>query len=62
MRRMSMWCAKGVLRLVGADERVRRDASMDERHCLGFKGFPGRGLRHIFDHDGKWLAWNATWL
>ena len=46
----------GVLRLARAGERVRWDALMDERHYLGFKGFPGRGLRYVYEHAGKWLA------
>ena len=58
---VSDWAAEGavregVLRLVGADERVRWDALMDEHHYLGFKGFPGRGLRYVFVHDREWLA------
>lgn len=53
---------ESVLRLLGADERVCWNALTGGRHCLGLKGFPGRGLRHVFRRDGKWLAWNATWL
>ena len=47
---------EGVLRLARPDERVRWDALMDELHYLGFKGFPGRGLRYVFQHGRKWLA------
>ena len=47
---------EGVLCLVRPYERVRWDALMDEQHYLSFKGFPGRGLRYVFQHGRKWLA------
>ena len=47
---------EGVLRLARPDERARWDGLMDAQHYLGFKGFPGRGLRYVFVHGGVWLA------
>ncbi len=38
------------------DERRRWDALVDEHHCLGFKQFAGRGLRHVAVWRGHWLA------
>ncbi len=44
------------VRPVRADERRRWDALMDRHHCLGFKQFAGRGLRHVAVWRGHWLA------
>ena len=44
------------VRAVCADERRRWDALMDEHHYLGFRQFAGRGLRHIAEWRGHWLA------
>ena len=39
-----------------ADERRRWDALMAEHHYLGFKQFAGRGLRHVAEWEGHWVA------
>ena len=44
------------LRLARPDERRRWDATMAEHHPLGFRGFAGRGLRYVAEHEGCWLA------
>ena len=44
------------VRLARPDERRRWDATMAERHPLGFRGFAGRGLRYIAEYEGCWLA------
>ncbi len=44
------------VRPVRADERRRWDALMDEHHYLGFRQFAGRGLRHVAEWRGHWLA------
>ena len=44
------------VRLARPDERRRWDATMAERHPLGFRGFAGRGLRYIAEYGGCWLA------
>ncbi len=41
---------------VRADERRRWDALVDAYHCLGFRQFAGRGLRHVAVWEGHWLA------
>ena len=38
------------------DERRRWDALVDQHHCLGFRQFAGRGLRHVAVWRGHWLA------
>ena len=45
-----------VVRPVRADERRRWDREMAEHHYLGFKQFAGRGLRHVAEWRGHWLA------
>ena len=44
------------VRLVRADERRRWDALMDAHHYLGFRQFAGRGVRHVAEWRGHWLA------
>ena len=44
------------VRLARPDERRRWDATMAERHPLGFRGFAGRGLRYVAEYEGCWLA------
>ena len=44
------------VRPIRADERRRWDALMDEHHYLGFRQFAGRGLRHVAEWRGRWLA------
>ena len=44
------------VRAVRADERRRWDALMAEHHYLGFRQFAGRGLRHVAEWRGRWLA------
>ena len=44
------------VRLARPDERRRWDATMAERHPLGFRGFAGRGLRYIAEYEGCWLV------
>ena len=44
------------VRPVRADERRRWDALMAEHHYLGFRQFAGRGLRHVAEWRGRWLA------
>ncbi len=44
------------VRPIHPDERRRWDALMDERHCLGFRQFAGRGLRHVAEWRGHWLT------
>ena len=39
-----------------ADERRRWDALMAEHHYLGFRQFAGRGLRHVAEWRGHWVA------
>ncbi len=39
-----------------ADERRRWDGLMAEHHYLGFKQFAGRGLRHVAEWRGHWVA------
>ena len=39
-----------------ADERRRWDALMAEHHYLGFRQFAGRGLRHVAEWRGRWVA------
>ena len=39
-----------------ADERRRWDDLMREHHYLGFRQFAGRGLRHVAEWRGHWLA------
>ena len=63
-RRSWRTCSTGAEVVVGEvevrparpDERRRRDALADEHHCLGFRQFAGRGLRHVAVWDGHWLA------
>ena len=45
-----------VVRPARADERRRWDALMAEHHYLGFKQFAGRGLRHVAEWRGHWVA------
>ena len=54
---------EGLLRLIRPDERVDWDETMAEQHYLGFKKFPGRALRYVYEHEGVWLAlvgWQAS--
>ena len=44
------------VRLARPDERTRWDAPMDQHHYLGFKRFPGRGLRYVFEWRGQWVG------
>ena len=44
------------VRPVWADERRRWDDLVREHHYLGFKQFAGRGLRHVAEWRGHWLA------
>ncbi len=44
------------VRPVRAEERRRWDALMEEHHYLGFRQFAGRGLRHVAEWRGHWLA------
>ena len=44
------------VRPVRADERRRWDALMDAHHYLGFRQFAGRGLRHVAEWRGHWVA------
>ena len=44
------------VRLARPDERIRWDALMDQHHYLGFKRFPGRGLRYVFEWRGQWVG------
>ena len=37
------------VRLARPDERIRWDRLMSQHHYLGFKRFPGRGLRYVFE-------------
>ena len=39
-----------------AEERRRWDRLMAEHHYLGFKQFAGRGLRHVAEWRGRWVA------
>ena len=39
-----------------ADERRRWDDLMREHHYLGFNQFAGRGVRHVAEWRGHWLA------
>ena len=39
-----------------ADERRRWDDLVREHHYLGFRQFAGRGLRHVAEWRGHWLA------
>ena len=45
-----------VVRPARADERRRWDALMAEHHYPGFKQFAGRGLRHVAEWRGHWVA------
>ena len=45
-----------VVRPARADERRRWDREMAEHHYLGFKQFAGRGVRHVAEWRGHWLA------
>ena len=44
------------LRLARPDERRRWDATMAQRHYLGFQQFAGRGLRYVAEYQKCWLA------
>ena len=44
------------VRPVRADERRRWDDLVREHHYLGFRQFAGRGLRHVAEWRGHWLA------
>ena len=44
------------VRRARADERRRWDALMAAHHYLGFRQFAGRGLRHVAEWRGHWLA------
>ena len=44
------------VRLARPDERTRWDVLMDQHHYLGFKRFPGRGLRYVFEWRGQWVG------
>ena len=44
------------VRLARPDERIRWDRLMDQHHYLGFKRFPGRGLRYVFEWRGQWVG------
>ncbi len=45
-----------VVRPARADERRRWDGLVAEHHYLGFKQFAGRGLRHVAEWRGHWVA------
>jgi len=45
-----------VIRLVAPEECVCWDALMARHHYLGFRCFPGRGLRYVAAWDEQWLA------
>ncbi len=44
------------VRLARPDERVGRDTVVTACHYPGFKGFAGRGLRHVVLWRGQWVA------
>ncbi len=45
-----------VIRLARPEERMRWDETVKRYHYLGFKRFPGRGLRYIFEWRGEWIG------
>ena len=44
------------VRPIRPDERRRWDALMDAHHYLGFRQFAGRGVRHVAEWRGHWVA------
>ncbi len=44
------------VRLAEPHERVRWGATVARHHHLGFKRFAGRGLRHVVEWRGQWIA------
>ena len=54
--RMDVVVREVVVRPARADERRRWDALMAEHHYLGFRQFAGRGLRHVAEWRGRWVA------
>ena len=46
----------------GLEERRRWDDLVEKHHYLPFQGLVGRGLRHVAELDGQWVAlvgWQA---
>jgi len=51
-----------IVRLALPEERRRWDEIMDRHHYLGFRRFPGRGLRCVIEWRGRWIGlagWQA---
>ena len=44
-----------MVRLANPDEFAHWDDLMRRRHALGFKRFPGRGLRYVAEMRGRWV-------
>jgi len=54
-----------IVRLALPEERRWWDELMDRHHHLGFKRFPGLGLRYVLDWRGRWIGlagWQADAL